>query len=118
MGLDWVVLFEGIESLKILWNFLVWFFMMDGEIGRDELQKFISYFCENGVYGIVVVVIFFGYRYCYLLFFYCNVLVGIFVYGIVFYVIFLFYDIQIGIVLVFEVKGYFLRVIFNEWWVI
>lgn len=114
MGPDRAALFEGTESLKILRNSPVWFLMMDGEIGRDELQKFTSHFRENGVHGIAAVVIFFGHRHRHLSPFHCNVSVGISVYGIAPHAIFLFHDIQTGIVSVFEAKGHFSRVIPNE----
>lgn len=107
-------LFEGTESLKILRNSPVWFLMTDGEIGRDELQKFTNHFRENGVHGIAAVVIVFGHRHRNLSPFHCNVSVGISVHGIAPHAIFLFHDIQTGIVSVFEAKGHFSRVIPNE----
>jgi hypothetical protein len=83
----------------------LWFLLTDGLIEDELIQSFANTLAEAELHGTACVVVLFGVSESFP--FYCNVSVGSSVFALAPHCIFLFHDVQTGLVYVFQAKGCF-----------
>jgi hypothetical protein len=83
----------------------LWFLLTDGLIEDELIQSFANTLAEAELHGTACVIVLFGVSESFP--FYCNVSVGSSVFALAPHCIFLFHDVQTGLVYVFQAKGCF-----------
>jgi hypothetical protein len=105
------VLASSGTCVNTLGNCSAWLLFTDGEIANQEIREFSRGLCSNGLHGTACIIVLFGYR-CQKPVD-CNISVGISIFGIARDCLFLFHDVESGIVYVLQSKGTFNKLLRN-----
>jgi hypothetical protein len=100
---------SNLNSVYVLRKCSAWMLFTDGKIADKEIRDFSQGLCTNGLHGTACIVVLFGRRYRKPVD--CNVSVGISIFGMVPNCLFLFHDVDSGMVSMLQSKGVFSRLL-------
>ncbi|KAK6706736.1 hypothetical protein SNK04_007755 [Fusarium graminearum] len=111
-GTNPTVLLDDAANKVALQNSKLWFLMTDGAIEERLVHRFANAIPQTGLHGTASVIILFGYPHRSP--FDCNVSVGMSVFAVAPHCVFLFHDVQTSRVYVFQAKGSFTALLWEE----
>jgi hypothetical protein len=98
-----------IKSIDILSRSSAWLLFTDGDITEEYVREFSLEVCRHGLHGTACIIVLFGYKQH--LPMQCNTSVGLSVFSAASDCLFLFHDVDNGIVYIFQSKGIFKKLL-------